>query len=206
MHATEWIEQHGSQLRQISAGDLRQRLDRPERHCTWCGEPVPKGCRTWCSNTCWQEFASHCDPSTIRRQVEERDNGVCCECGLDTEWLKQIIRRAARFGIASSGPQWPCPVNRNGRKNMLRRSRAKRIVEEMQGRGFKPHRHWADRQHLWEADHIVPVIEGGGLTGIDNFRTLCLACHKRASAELAARRAAERRPEDRQMRLLETDG
>lgn len=204
MHATEWIQQHGRRLRQISASDLRKRLDRPKRHCTWCGEPVGKGRRTWCSDDCYREFASRCDPQAIRRQVGERDNGVCCECGLDTEWLRRIIVRATRIGIASSGPQWPCPVNRNGRRNMRRRTRAKLIVEGMRSRGFKLHRHWADRQHLWEADHIVPVIEGGGLTGIDNFRTLCLACHKRASADLAARRAAARRP-DRQMRLMDAN-
>ena len=46
--------------------------------------------------------------------------------------------------------------------------------------------------HLWQADHIVPVVEGGGVCGIDNYRTLCTACHKAETAELARRRAAER--------------
>lgn len=30
----------------------------------------------------------------------------------------------------------------------------------------------------WEADHIVPVHAGGGGCGIENFQTLCKACHK----------------------------
>ena len=31
---------------------------------------------------------------------------------------------------------------------------------------------------LWDADHIVPVCEGGGMCGLENIRTLCLKCHK----------------------------
>lgn len=46
--------------------------------------------------------------------------------------------------------------------------------------------------HLWQADHIVPVIEGGGECGLDNLRTLCTVCHKRVTAELAAKLAAKR--------------
>jgi 5-methylcytosine-specific restriction enzyme A len=46
---------------------------------------------------------------------------------------------------------------------------------------------------LWQADHIVPVIEGGGECGLENFRTLCSACHKEETAMLAKRRAVARR-------------
>ena len=41
--------------------------------------------------------------------------------------------------------------------------------------------------HLWQADHIVPVVEGGGECNLDNFRTLCTGCHKAATAALRAR-------------------
>lgn len=44
----------------------------------------------------------------------------------------------------------------------------------------------------WEMDHIVPVIEGGGLCGVDGYRTLCIPCHKKESAALAKRRAQAR--------------
>ena len=30
-----------------------------------------------------------------------------------------------------------------------------------------------------DADHIKPVYEGGGSCGLDNIRTLCIACHKK---------------------------
>jgi 5-methylcytosine-specific restriction endonuclease McrA len=50
--------------------------------------------------------------------------------------------------------------------------------------------------HLWQADHIVPVAEGGGECGLDNYRTLCTACHKRETAALR-RRLAERKRRER---------
>lgn len=46
---------------------------------------------------------------------------------------------------------------------------------------------------IWEMDHILPVSEGGGECGLDGLRTLCQPCHKRATAALAARRAAARK-------------
>ncbi len=46
--------------------------------------------------------------------------------------------------------------------------------------------------HRWEADHIVPVSEGGGLCGLEGYRTLCKGpgtnnCHGKASGELRKR-------------------
>ncbi len=44
------------------------------------------------------------------------------------------------------------------------------------------------RKSLWDADHIVPVVEGGGECDLENIRTLCLKCHRAATAELRKRR------------------
>ncbi|HWR52681.1 MAG TPA: HNH endonuclease signature motif containing protein [Bryobacteraceae bacterium] len=46
------------------------------------------------------------------------------------------------------------------------------------------------RKSLWDADHIVPVVEGGGECDLGNLRTLCLKCHREATAGLRARRSA----------------
>lgn len=48
-------------------------------------------------------------------------------------------------------------------------------------------------QPYWQADHIVPVVEGGGACGLENLRTLCEACHKGETKKLARRRAEARR-------------
>jgi 5-methylcytosine-specific restriction endonuclease McrA len=45
------------------------------------------------------------------------------------------------------------------------------------------------RFSLWDADHIVPVVEGGGECDLSNLRTLCLKCHRRVTRELRERRA-----------------
>lgn len=33
----------------------------------------------------------------------------------------------------------------------------------------------------WQADHIWPVFKGGGACSLDNFQTLCSACHSEKS-------------------------
>ena len=43
------------------------------------------------------------------------------------------------------------------------------------------------RRSLWDADHIRPVAEGGGQCDLDNLRTLCLPCHREATAQLRTR-------------------
>ncbi|MDP9053354.1 MAG: HNH endonuclease [Acidobacteriota bacterium] len=43
------------------------------------------------------------------------------------------------------------------------------------------------RKSLWDADHIVPVAEGGGQCDLTNMRTLCLLCHRAATASLRER-------------------
>jgi 5-methylcytosine-specific restriction endonuclease McrA len=43
------------------------------------------------------------------------------------------------------------------------------------------------RRSLWDADHILPVAEGGGQCDLDNLRTLCLPCHREVTAALRLR-------------------
>jgi len=46
---------------------------------------------------------------------------------------------------------------------------------------------------LWDADHIVPVKEGGGLCGLDNLRTLCIKCHKTITTSFVKELAQKRK-------------
>jgi hypothetical protein len=43
------------------------------------------------------------------------------------------------------------------------------------------------RRSFWDADHIVPVVEGGGECDLSNLRTLCLWCHLEQTAGLRRR-------------------
>jgi hypothetical protein len=53
-------------------------------------------------------------------------------------------------------------------------------------------RKWRAVQPRWEADHIVPVADGGGECGLDNYRLLCRTCH--VSITLSWRAARRRQP------------
>ena len=72
--------------------------------------------------------------------------------------------------------------------------RDKRKLDYRARRQFE--KDWGERRHYWEADHIVPVVEGGGECDLENMRTLCLKCHMVATAELRRRRRAARKGED----------
>jgi 5-methylcytosine-specific restriction endonuclease McrA len=43
---------------------------------------------------------------------------------------------------------------------------------------------WGRRRHLWDADHVLPVSQGGGECDLSNMRTLCLPCHKKVTVLL----------------------
>lgn len=49
-----------------------------------------------------------------------------------------------------------------------------------------------NRKSLWDADHIVPVVEGGGECDLSNMRTLCVRCHREQTAALRLRLRATR--------------
>jgi 5-methylcytosine-specific restriction protein A len=76
-----------------------------------------------------------------------------------------------------------CGVNALYAWRRLMRSRGRSRLELLA--------HWGlnriTRRSLWDADHIVPVAEGGGECDLANIRTLCLRCHRRATAELRER-------------------
>lgn len=76
----------------------------------------------------------------------------------------------------------------------LRRDMGRGTLEQQRQRmvwfGIKPSSHVPT---LWEADHILPVAEGGGACGLENYRTLCLWHHKAATAKLHKRLAVARK-------------
>lgn len=151
----------------MNAFKYRRLHNRQPGQCTWCGAPVPKGRKKWCGDTCVDEFRAQNEWAFVRKLVFKRDRGICKHCGCDTIQLQRLCR--------------------------LVRSRE----------GFDTYRHLCDwlRHHghhdvvvrdQWEADHIVERVRGGG-NELTNLRTLCLECHKRETARLAAELATERK-------------
>lgn len=149
--------------------------------CRVCGCEKRDGERwhTFCKNdgeACLHWYKIRADPGYARRAVERRDKGVCALCGLDTRALAQRISALERsLGDGKSLDS---------------------IRSLMQTHGYKPGRNWAFAELItWEADHILPVVEGGGMCGLEGLRTLCLPCHHKESAALAGRLARKRHDE-----------
>jgi 5-methylcytosine-specific restriction enzyme A len=121
----------------------------------------------------------------MRYVVHQRDKGVCAECKTDTDAQRreyEALRRKAKSSLSSNSIT---AVNQE-------------LAAALKRYGVPHSRSWGD---WWDADHIVPVIEGGGECSLDNLRTLCLPCHKRVTAELRKRLAAQARDK----RAIEND-
>ena len=140
--------------------------------CGVCGTLLKGRQRRWCSQECSNHVNIVTSPSFARHKVYQRDKGVCAKCGHDTQKLKRILRIA------------------RGRRYT---SLDKRDLNMFEEREIKKLLGYTRQNHLWEMDHILPVVEGGGLCGLEGLQTLCIPCHRIDTKELAARRAKARR-------------
>jgi len=158
--------------------------------CRQCNEECPGKRRTFCSSACVDAWKERTDPAFQRRKVWERDGGICQQCRLDVGALEDRLKKIAEALGARMG--WGSPMAR--KLNALYRARrVQRLLARFGGdRAFHDHRPALTRS-LWEMDHIVPVVEGGGSCGLDNLRVLCRPCHVAETRELARRRAEQRR-------------
>lgn len=201
MHALEWIVQHGRFLRTVGADRLRRLLGRVKGCCTWCDGELSGNRRCWCSAKCLDAFKDRCWPTQITRKIKARDKGVCALCGIDTKESAELLDKIK----LNVGPG--CLEHHSNYR--LRSERVKTLgpTQNQWSRPAARKAYWrkvsgiccciacvARREYPtgWEADHIVPVVEGGGLCGIEGYRTLCIACHHKETAKLAARRATSR--------------
>lgn len=135
--------------------------------CRICHQEVPKGRKTFCSQTCVTRLFVMM--GSVRNLAFERDRGVCAWCAVDTERLKAFL-----------DDLWG---HDRGLYDYLR---------DRWGLGFSTFGN-LEAGHLWEADHIVPWSEGGRDLGLDNIRTLCRACHKERTAAWHRERVERRR-------------
>jgi 5-methylcytosine-specific restriction protein A len=94
--------------------------------------------------------------------VGQRDHGVCALCGIDAEKLRNRVRIVF----------WK--LRQRGKGKRARSLESRFISIGWPGLS----RSW------WEADHIKPVCQGGGGCGLENYRTLCVPCHKKETAKL----------------------
>lgn len=120
---------------------IRQRRADGTWGCRGCGEPIPKGRRTWCSRECSERF----NPQEVFIAVRKRDKDICVACGFDCD--------------------------KEYRKWLTEKYRLRSV-------NYSEYEAWKNnRPPIAEYDHIIPFSEGG-LTVLENIRTLCSDCHK----------------------------
>lgn len=173
------------------------------KRCVQCGEPCPGRRTSYCSNACVHEWRLRTDPGYMRACVFDRDQGVCALCGRDCHELRIQVKNLwnafhddgkRQNRLWSWLVRWKFHFKVSSSHVWDGKSWEKRLVAGIPGR-FRVTKlvfelHLAS---VWQADHIQPVVEGGGLCGLENLATLCLWCHRRKTSEQARRRAHEKR-------------
>ena len=138
--------------------------DAPRGVCRWCGEPILH-----------LDGAKAGEPNLRRRWHPE-----CVEAYNDSDprEVRRRLRKRDR-GLCAS-----CGLDTLALKKSLKGRGMARALRE---RGFVP------RRSLWEVDHIVPLVDGGG-HDMTNLQSLCTPCHKRKTAAEATARALKPKP------------
>jgi 5-methylcytosine-specific restriction enzyme A len=175
--------------------------------CRWCKGPVQPPRRVWCGNpACHDEWQIRISGQAGCRAIcEAIDHGVCALCELDTRQVEREYAEAVEqaFQVELSRLIGP-PAGRDSatiralcyHHGPEARRRARVCADGVRiARQFNvPWKRLINHRTLWEADHIVPVVEGGDFFDPGNLRTLCIACHKAETAKLARRRARKKVP------------
>jgi 5-methylcytosine-specific restriction endonuclease McrA len=178
-------------------GRLSRVLVRQKGLCRWCGQPVPKGRHSWCSDGCVTEFQIEAWPQVTRKELTKRDHEICRLCDRDCGRIARYVTAILDAPAAVRQTAWsrsacayreiePDPVLVRRRDRWIHMLRRLRLLSS------EPWDSSARLRHLWEADHMEPVCWGGH-NGLDNYRTLCRPCHRAETARLARARAAAKR-------------
>ena len=147
-----------------------------EKLCYNCLGPLPKGRRYNCSEECSEKWQMRTSPAYVRFLLRRRDRGVCALCKVDTIAIQNEYEK-----LPKRNPLW------DDHSSEPRR-------EFLKQHGIPWGRASTD---WWDADHIVPVIEGGGECDLSNYRTLCIPCHQKVTRELRLRMKERRDPNQR---------
>lgn len=141
-------------------------------HCKWCEEPLTGRQTAWCKG-------GECSDNAmrlifyLRELILEIDKDKCRLCKAHVNPNKLNIK-----------PWWSIHNANNGDDKELKKLLKKYPHWFKESTYYKCG--WEPHRHLFEVDHIKPLVEGGW-TSPDNLRVLCIPCHKKVTAELRGR-------------------
>ena len=139
--------------------------DAAQGTCRWCGAVIVH-----------ESGARRGEPNRRRRWhpacVEEYNRS-------DPREARRWVRKRDRGFCAS------CGLDTYALRRRVRGRGSHRKLREL---GFQP------RRSLWELDHILPLVEGGGHEP-SNLQTLCVPCHREKTRKEAAQRRARQSAE-----------
>jgi 5-methylcytosine-specific restriction endonuclease McrA len=183
-----WARASGAlrELKPAAKGRLKhlrrfEKLPIVKGRCRLCGDKRPPSRRGYCSDECQNGYLMATDLGYVRFRIHERDKGVCAECGLDCD---DHERRVWGYSTMAKVPPKGSPAERALRTPHELRVTAIAMLKKNGFAGLTP----SSAKTLWNADHIVPVVDGGSFL-MDNLQTLCLTCHDRKSTTEATLRA-----------------
>lgn len=125
---------------------------------------------------------------------DAQGNRFCCWCGTGIKaprlrWCGDSCVREYKIAKGDQGAAKRAIRDRDGKGETLVCALCSCTLERYEQKGA-----WRDQHDVatWEADHTVPICEGGALH-LDNLRALCVPCHRNATRELRRRQAERRR-------------
>lgn len=137
-----------------------------------------RGICRWCGKAILHESGEK--KGELNRRRRWHPSCVDAYNASDPREARRLVRKRDRGICASCGLD-----TRKLARSVKGRGRTKKLRDL----GFKP------RRSLWELDHIMPLIDGGG-HDLANLQTLCVPCHKTKSAAEAQGRAQLRRSDE----------
>jgi 5-methylcytosine-specific restriction endonuclease McrA len=158
--------------------------------CRVCGRNVEDGRSKTCSDYCNNLFSAvmgMLNWSSVRRQIIDRDNETCQECGFDynqerlaRDHIRDIIKEKAGERPESPGMDELDEMDDYDWDEYYDRVETWRERrEELKERYGDPYEH----ETGLEVDHITPVSDGGHPFDPGNLQTLCEDCHQEKTSK-----------------------